>query len=124
MELDVKWVHMVRYELILKLHGALWLTIISKPLLTPKGAMERPNILKESLNKLKTIFNGQASQENRRAATGRTHRSDKQYLPFKKLSKNPQEDPIREIRTFGKPSKLVQLGGVLPWRKNNLFVDF
>ena len=39
-EFDLKWVHMARYELILKLDGALWLTIISKPLLTPKTAMK------------------------------------------------------------------------------------
>ena len=36
MEFDLKCVHMARYELILKLDGALWLTIIFKPLLTPK----------------------------------------------------------------------------------------
>ena len=40
MKIDLKLVHMARYELILKLDGALWLTIILKPLLTPKGAME------------------------------------------------------------------------------------
>ena len=34
MEFDLKWVHMAGYELILKLDGALWLRIISKPLLT------------------------------------------------------------------------------------------
>ena len=33
---DRKWVHMARYELILRLDGALWLRIISKPLLTPQ----------------------------------------------------------------------------------------
>ena len=38
MESDLKWVHMARYELILKLDGALWLRIIFKPLLTPKMA--------------------------------------------------------------------------------------
>ena len=38
MEFDLKWVHMARYELILRLDGALWLTIIFKPLLTPKRA--------------------------------------------------------------------------------------
>ena len=32
MEFDLKWVHMARYELILKLDGALWLRIILKPL--------------------------------------------------------------------------------------------
>ena len=36
MELGLKWVHMARYELILKLDGAIWLKIISKPLLTQK----------------------------------------------------------------------------------------
>ena len=35
MKFGLKWVHMVRYELILNLDGALWLTIIFKPLLTP-----------------------------------------------------------------------------------------
>ena len=35
MEFDLKWVHMARYELILKLDGALWLRIILKPLRTP-----------------------------------------------------------------------------------------
>ena len=36
----VKWVHIARYELILRLDGAIWHTIISGPLLTPKRAME------------------------------------------------------------------------------------
>ena len=40
MEFDLKWVHMARYELILRLDGALWLTIISAPLLTQEMAME------------------------------------------------------------------------------------
>ena len=39
-EFDLKWVHMARYELILRLGGALWLRIIFKPLLTPKGAIK------------------------------------------------------------------------------------
>ena len=39
MEFGLKWVHMARYELILRLDGALWLTIILKPLLTPKRAI-------------------------------------------------------------------------------------
>ena len=39
MEFDPKWVHMARYDLILRLDGALWLRIISKPLLTPKRAI-------------------------------------------------------------------------------------
>ena len=32
---------MARYELILRLDGALWLRIIFKPLLTPKGAIKK-----------------------------------------------------------------------------------
>ena len=36
MEFDLKRVHMARYELILRLDGALWLRIILKPLLTQK----------------------------------------------------------------------------------------
>ena len=39
MKFGLKWVHMARYELILRLVGALWLTIIFKPLLTPKRAI-------------------------------------------------------------------------------------
>ena len=39
MEFGVKWVHMGRYELILRLDGALWLTIIFKPFLSPKRAI-------------------------------------------------------------------------------------
>ena len=38
MEFGLKWVHMARYELILRLDGALWLAIIFRPLLTPKRA--------------------------------------------------------------------------------------
>ena len=34
------WLNMARYELILRLERALWLRIIFKPLLTPKGAMK------------------------------------------------------------------------------------
>ena len=40
MEFDLKWVHMVRYELILRLDGGLWLSIIFKSLLTPKQAIK------------------------------------------------------------------------------------
>ena len=36
MEFGLKWVHMGWYGLILRLDGALWLTIIFKALLTPK----------------------------------------------------------------------------------------
>ena len=39
-EFGLKWVHMARYELILRLDGALWLRIILKPLLAPKRAMK------------------------------------------------------------------------------------
>ena len=48
MEFGLKWVHMARYELILRLDGALWLTIILKPLLTPKRAMESSKIRKKA----------------------------------------------------------------------------
>ena len=36
MKIDLKWVHMARYGVILRLDGALWHTIISGPLLTHK----------------------------------------------------------------------------------------
>ena len=39
MKFCLKWVHMARYELILRLDGALWLRIIFKPLLTSKRAI-------------------------------------------------------------------------------------
>ena len=42
MEFDLKWVQTARYELILKLDGALWLRIISGPLLTQKWLMKIP----------------------------------------------------------------------------------
>ena len=41
-EIGLTWVHMARYEFILRLDGALRLRIISKPLLTPQRAMEGP----------------------------------------------------------------------------------
>ena len=47
MEFCLKWVHMARYGLILRLDGALWHTIISGPLLTQKRAMESSNIRKK-----------------------------------------------------------------------------
>ena len=47
-EFCLKWVHMARHELILRLDGVLWLMIISKTPLTPRKAMEGPTILKES----------------------------------------------------------------------------
>ena len=49
MKFGLKWVHMARYELILRLDGALWLTIISKTPLTPRKAMEGPKNPKESV---------------------------------------------------------------------------
>ena len=36
----LKWVHMARYELISTQDGAIWLTIIFKPLLTPQNAIK------------------------------------------------------------------------------------
>ena len=48
MEFGRKWVHMARYEFILRLDGALWLPIIFKPLLTPKGAIKDPKKSKKS----------------------------------------------------------------------------
>ena len=49
MEFVLKWVHMARYELILRLDGALWLTIIFRPLLTPKGAIKNNQKCKKNL---------------------------------------------------------------------------
>ena len=39
----MKWVHMARCELILRLGGALWLTIISQTPLTPRRAIKIQN---------------------------------------------------------------------------------
>ena len=50
MEFDLKWVRMARYELILRLDGALWVRIMLKPLLTPKTAIEGSRIQEESKN--------------------------------------------------------------------------
>ena len=52
MEFGLKWVHiiiiiMARYELILRLDGALWLPIISKTPLASRKAMEGPTNPKE-----------------------------------------------------------------------------
>ena len=52
MKIDLKWVHIAWYELILRLDGALWHTIISGPLLTPKRPMESSNIRKKIKNLL------------------------------------------------------------------------
>ena len=43
MEFGLKWVHMARYGVILRLDGALWLTIISKSPLTPRRAIQIQN---------------------------------------------------------------------------------
>ena len=45
MEFGLKWFHMARYGVILRLDGALWLTIISKPPLTPRRAIKNPSPL-------------------------------------------------------------------------------
>ena len=50
MKIGLKWVHMARYGLILRLERALWLTIIFKPLLTPKRGY------KNQKNQKKTFF--------------------------------------------------------------------
>ena len=47
MKFDVKWVHMARYELILRLDEAICFTIIFQPLLAPKRLMDGPKIPKE-----------------------------------------------------------------------------
>ena len=39
MKFDLKWVHMARYELILKQDRAIWLRIILTPFLAPKEAI-------------------------------------------------------------------------------------
>ena len=43
MKLDLKWGLMARYALILRLDGALWLRIISGPLLTPIWSTKNEN---------------------------------------------------------------------------------
>ena len=53
MKFGLKWVHTARYELILRLDGALWLTIIFKTLLTPKWLYKfknDPKIMPEILS--------------------------------------------------------------------------
>ena len=49
MKFGLKWVHVARCELILRLDGALWLRIIFKPLLTPKRAINLKNDTKNWL---------------------------------------------------------------------------
>ena len=46
MEFGLRWVHMVRCELILRLDGALWHTIIFGPLLTQKWPIKIENLQK------------------------------------------------------------------------------
>ena len=55
MKFDLKWVHMARYELILRQDGAIWLMIILKPLLAPKGAIQDPKIKYRNYNNTKMI---------------------------------------------------------------------
>ena len=43
MKIGLKWVHMGRYGVILRLDGALWHTIISGPLLTKKWPIKIQN---------------------------------------------------------------------------------
>ena len=58
---------MARYGLILRLDGALWLRIIFKPLLTPKGAIKIKKIKKKVLKsvpnqpRIVNLVNRQAS---------------------------------------------------------------
>ena len=52
MEFDLKWIHMARYELILRLDGALWLRIIFKPLLTPEKGYKNKKTYKKKISKL------------------------------------------------------------------------
>ena len=52
MEFDLKWIHMSRYGFILKQDGAIWLRIISKPLLTPKGATKNDKLKKKRETKV------------------------------------------------------------------------
>ena len=49
MKFGLKWVHMARYELILRLDGALWLRIIFKPLLTPKRVIKIQKMTQQNL---------------------------------------------------------------------------
>ena len=49
MKIGLKRVHMARYELILRLDGALWLRIIFKPLLTQKMAHKNPKMTQKDV---------------------------------------------------------------------------
>ena len=46
MEIGLKWVHIARYGVIFRLDGALWLPIISGPLLTQKWSTDIEKIPK------------------------------------------------------------------------------
>ena len=50
MEFTLKWIHMARYKLILRLDGALWHTIISGPLLTQKWPIKVRKLHKKLKN--------------------------------------------------------------------------
>ena len=56
MEFGLKWVHMARYGLILRLEGALWLPIIFKSLLTQKGAIKNQKNQKKNLKVRASTF--------------------------------------------------------------------
>ena len=56
MESGLKWVHMARYEPILRLDGALWLPIISGPLPTPRWSMKIEKIPKECPHEPRMIY--------------------------------------------------------------------
>ena len=55
MKFGLKWVHMAGYELILRLDGALWLRIISKPLLTQTWLKTIKKIIEKSKNDPKIL---------------------------------------------------------------------
>ena len=59
MKIGLEWVHMARYELILRLDGALWLPIISKTPMASRKAMEgpiNPNESRKALLRAGLIF--------------------------------------------------------------------
>ena len=49
MNIGLKWVHMARYELILTLDGALWLTIIFQNPLDPKKGHKHQKSTKKTI---------------------------------------------------------------------------
>ena len=57
-DFGLKWVHMARYELILRQDGAIWLRIIFQPLLTFSGRPKNPKIISMSPHWWKPTFNG------------------------------------------------------------------